>query len=125
MTLHSWTAVPLLVFAIGCMPRGPVVDTGARPEGVGGTIAGTVSASDEKTPLAGRKVTAIEAATSQRFETSTGAGGSYSVKVPAGTYRLELELRPGEVVKARPDATDVSVGDIDSARDFVVTLASR
>jgi hypothetical protein len=114
----------MLMFTIGCMPRGPVVDTGARPEGVGGTIAGTVSASDEKTPLPGRKVTAIDAASSTRFETSTGTGGSYSLKVPAGTYRLELELRPGEALHARPDATDVGVGDIDSARDFVVTVAT-
>jgi hypothetical protein len=125
MTLHRRAAVLLMVFTIGCLPRGPVVDTGAAPEGVGGTIAGTVSASDEKTPLAGRKITAIDATTSRRFDTSTGVGGSYSLKVPAGTYRLELELRPGEMLDARPEATDVGVGDIDSARNFVVTVASR
>jgi hypothetical protein len=121
MKLHAWTTAAVLALSIGCAPRGPVVDTGTRPEGVGGTIAGTVRTTGETAPLSGRKVTAINEATKARFETSTGTSGGYSLKVPAGTYRLELELREGEAFDAQPDATDVAVGDIDSARDFVVT----
>ncbi len=37
-------AVGLLAAAAACAPRGPVVDTAARPAGVGGTIAGNVHA---------------------------------------------------------------------------------
>ena len=121
MKLHVWIYAAVLALAVGCAPRGPVVDTGTRPEGVGGTIAGSVTATGETAPLSGRKVTAINEGTSARFETSTGASGGYSMKVPAGTYRLEVELRAGETLATRPDATDVGVGDIDSARDFVVT----
>jgi hypothetical protein len=121
MKLHAWAVASLLAATVACMPRGPVVDTGAKPPGVGGTIAGTVSASDEKTPLPGRKVAAVETATSTRFETTTGASGSYSLKVPAGTYRLELELRPGEVLNEQPAVTEIGVGDIDSSRHFVVS----
>lgn len=120
MKLSVWAcAISLSLGA--CAPRGPVVDTGPRPEGVGGTIAGTVSATGGTEPLSGRKVTAINEANNTRFETSTGTSGAYSMKVPAGTYRLDVELRAGEVLDTRPDATDVGVGDIDSARDFVVT----
>jgi hypothetical protein len=98
------------------------VDTGARPAGVGGTIAGSVRSSGDANPLSGRKVTAIDNATGGRYETTTGANGGYTLKVPSGTYRLEVELRAGEAFETRPDATDVGVGDIDSARDFVVTV---
>jgi hypothetical protein len=109
----------LLASSIACAR--PVVDTGARPAGVGGTIAGNVSSTGETAPLSGRKVTAINEATKARFETSTGESGGYTLKVPAGTYRLEIELRQGETLATQPDVTDVGVGDIDSARDFVVT----
>jgi hypothetical protein len=120
MKLQVWTCAAMLAFAIGCAR--PVVDTGARPVGVGGTIAGSVRATGDTAPLSGRKITAINQATNARFETSTGASGTYTLKVPAGTYQLELELRAGETFETRPDATDVGVGDIDSARDFVVTV---
>ena len=111
----------MLVTIAGCAPRGPVVDTGARPPGVGGTIAGSVRSTAETTPLSGRKVTAINESTNARFETSTGTSGGYTLKVPSGTYRLDVELRNGESLDSRPDPTDVGVGDIDSARDFVIT----
>jgi hypothetical protein len=122
MTVRAAAAAVALLATIGCAPRGPVVDTGARPVGVGGTIAGSVRSSGDAGPLSGRKVTAIDNATGGRFETTTGANGGYTLKVPSGTYRLEVELRAGEAFETRPDATDVGVGDIDSARDFVVTV---
>jgi hypothetical protein len=122
MTRRAIVVAAALVAAAACMPRGPVVDTGARPEGVGGTIAGTARASGATNPLSGRKVTAIDNASGSRYETTTAINGGYTLKVPTGTYRLELELREGEAYDTRPEATDVGVGDIDSARDFVVTV---
>jgi hypothetical protein len=98
-----------------------VIDTGARPEGVGGTIAGSVRASGGVEPLSGRRVTAINEATGQRFEVSTATSGGYTVQVPAGKYRLEVELRAGETFEKRPDPTDVNVGDLDPDRNFVLT----
>jgi hypothetical protein len=102
----------------------PVIDTGDKPAGVGGTIAGIVRTSGNAASLAGRKVTAINEATGQRFDISTGSNGGYTVQVPAGTYRLEIELRPGEALESRPEPTQVNVGDIDEGKNFVVT-ASR
>jgi hypothetical protein len=115
-------AAAVLLLGAACMPRGPVVDPGPRPEGVGGTIAGMVRAEDGTTALSARMVTAINTETGARFEVSTASNGGYTIKVPAGTYRLEVEVRPGEVVAAQPDTTQVNVGDLDADRNFVLTV---
>jgi hypothetical protein len=110
-----------LSLSIGCVTHGrAVVDTRAPPEGVGGTIAGMVT-SGATEPLSGRKVVAINETTGQRYEVSTAGNGGYTVKVPAGKYRLELELQAGEAFGTRPDPTDVNVGDLDPDRNFVLT----
>jgi hypothetical protein len=103
-----------------CAPRGPVVDTGAKPPDVGGTIAGIVRADAGAVSLAGRKVTAINQASGARFEATTGTDGGYTIKVPIGTYRLDVELRAGETLTTRPDPTQVSTGDLDPDRNFVI-----
>ena len=75
------------------------------------------------TPLSGRKITAVNEATGSRYETSTAGNGEYTLKVPSGTYRLDVELRQGESLEARPDATtSVNVGDVDASRNFVVNV---
>jgi hypothetical protein len=125
MKCNAWLIASVLMVTSACTPSRPVVDTGARPPNVGGTIAGTVSVTEEKAPLPGRMVTAIDEQSNATFRTTTGSNGGYTLKVPAGRYRLDIELRPGESLAERPDPTDVAVGDIDSARNFVVTRASR
>jgi hypothetical protein len=40
--------------------------------------------------------------------------------VPKGTYRLELELRPGETLQKHPGQTTINRSDLDTGRDFVV-----
>jgi hypothetical protein len=89
---------------------------------VGGTIAGRVSSGDGTTPLSARKVTAINTASGAKFEASTATNGGYTIKVPAGRYRLEVEMRGGETVSKQPDTTDVNVGDLDPDRDFVLSV---
>ena len=66
-----------------CHP-GPVLPAGKS--NVGGTIAGIVS-SVGKAPEPGRKVTATNVATGERFEAITGVNGGYTIKVPEGTYK--------------------------------------
>jgi len=109
-----------LLTSLACHP-GPVVDTGAKPADVGGTIAGIVS-SDTNAALEGRKVTAIDAAGGQRYEATTGANGGYTIKVPAGTYRLEVELKQGDRVSKQPSETKINKGDLDAQRHFVITV---
>ena len=108
--------------AAGCAARGPVLDTGSKPAGVGGTIAGIVRVAGSGTPLTGRKVTVTEIASGARFETSTATNGGYTIKVPTGKYRLEVELRPGESLAEQPGETEVNASDLDPDRNFVVAV---
>jgi hypothetical protein len=103
--------------SIACHP-GAVVDTDPKPS-VGGTIAGV--ARSGANPVIGRKVIAVNVATGAGFEATTGANGGYTIKVPEGTYRIDLETRAGETVSKRPEQTQVNNSDLDSARDFEIT----
>jgi hypothetical protein len=102
---------------VSCHP-GPVIHSDPKTP-VGGTIAGIVS-TDAKDPVAGRVVTAINTGTGARFDATTGPNGGYTIKVPEGTYRLELELRAGEKLAKRPGETRVNKSDLDPRRDFVI-----
>ena len=100
--------VPLVLalivgFRRACHP-GPVVDTTPQ-RSVGGTIAGIVTTADSTVAVPGRKVTAIEVSNGSRYDATTAANGGYTIKVPEGTYRLEIELRIRDAVQAtRADA---------------------
>jgi|SRR5687767_11587571 hypothetical protein len=122
MYARQLTATLLLLLSVGCAARhgGAVVDTRAKPVGVGGTISGTVRAIDGE-PLIGRTVTVTDAKNGATFRVSTSESGGYTIKVPASTYRLEVELRPGEAVTKQPAQTTLNVGDLDAQRDFVLT----
>jgi hypothetical protein len=115
------TARALLFCAVlagsACHP-GPVIS----PDGklpVGGTIAGIVS-TDTNTAVQGRKVTVVDVATGAKFEATTGANGGYTVQVPEGTYRIDVELQPGEFVVKQPPETRVQKSDLDPQRHFTI-----
>ena len=120
-SLRALLAVSLLTSA-ACHP-GPIVDTGPKPAAVGGTIAGIVS-TDGKAAVPSRKVTAIDTQTGARFDATTGTNGGYTIKVPEGTYRLELEVRPGEKIVKQPGETRINRSDLDPQRHFVITAGS-
>jgi hypothetical protein len=112
----------LIIGTTACHPPVLTTDPGLK---VGGTIAGIVRATEGSAPLVTRKVTVVNAATGARFETTTGVNGGYTIKVPEpGHYRIEVELREGEVVAKGPQETDINTGDIDSGRDFEITVAA-
>jgi len=111
-----------LLGSVACHPGQPVLGGDKLP--VGGTISGTVSAGAGTTAVPSRKVTVINVATNARFDTTTTATGGYTVKVPEGSYRIELELRPGEALAKQPSDVRIHNGDLDARRDFVVTVAN-
>ena len=111
--------VCVAALSTACHP-GPVVN--AEPNKVGGTIAGIVKTADASVAVPGRKVTVIEVKTGARHETTTGTNGGYTIQVPEGTYRFELELRPGETLAKQPAQTHVNNSDLDASRDFVITI---
>ena len=108
-----------LLASTACHP-GPVVNTGPNNPGTGGTIAGIVSTA-ANAAVAGRKVAAIDTVGGKRYEATTGVNGGYTIPVPTGTYRLEVELQPGERVTKQPGETKIGKGDLDAQRHFVIT----
>src|SRR3954462_6841034 len=110
--------VCLAAASVACHP-GPVINTDSNK--VGGTIAGIVKTADAAVAVPGRKITVIETTTGARHDTTTAANGGYTIQVPEGTYRIEIELRPGEALSKQPDTTKVNNSDLDAGRDFVIT----
>jgi hypothetical protein len=128
MKLAPALLVSVAALAAACGPGpmgrpGPVVN--AQPNKVGGTIAGIVKTADSSVAVPGRKVTVIEVKTGARHETTTAANGGYTIQVPEGTYRFEIELRPGETLSKKPDDTHVGNSDLDTTRDFIITMRAR
>jgi hypothetical protein len=117
--MRSW-CVLLVLGASACSLNQPVPGTGDRSTATSGTVAGLVS-TNAGTEVTGRKVTATNTATNAHYDATTATNGGYTLKVPAGHYTLDVELRPGERLEKRPDPTDVGAGDLDSGRDFVIT----
>jgi hypothetical protein len=104
-----------------CGATGPAYDPGPRPD-VGGSISGRVVTVGDAAALSGRKVTAINLETNRRYEVSTSTNGGYTVRVPVGTYRVEVELRAGETLASQPEpAVEIDRGDLDGARNFEIS----
>ena len=124
MQLRVLAAALAVALGLACHP-GPIVDTGPKPPDTGGTIAGIVRASGSNSPLSGRKVTVTNVATGRRYEVSTATNGGYTVQVPEGTYRIEVELRSHETLASAPEQTHVNRSDLDAGRDFAIALGSQ
>ena len=119
-TSRALAFASLVVMFAACRDTLITTDPGLK---VGGTIAGIVRATDGSVPLVTRKVTAVHVASGARFETTTGTNGGYTIKVPQeGRYRIEVELREGEVVAKGPGETTINNGDLDPGRDFEITV---
>ncbi len=110
----------ILTSSVACHPGQPLAGGVKQP--VGGTVSGAVQTSDASVPVVGRKVTLTEISTNAHYDTTTAANGGYTIQVPPGTYRIELELRPGEALEKHPAETHINTSDLDAGRDFVVTL---
>jgi hypothetical protein len=110
----------LLLLIAACAARAPVIDRGDKPPEGTGTIAGFVRAEGSNAPLSARRVTATDVKSGAKFETSTASNGGYTIKVPVGRYRVEVELRAGEGLAEGPGELDINRSDVDSARNFVI-----
>ena len=118
MRLHSILVIAAVLGVAGCHP-GPVVHSSPNMD-VGGTIAGIVSTTSNDA-VSARKVTAIDTVKGTKYEATTGVNGGFTIKVPRGTYRLELQLLEGERVIKQPGDTKIDNSDLDPKRDFVIT----
>ena len=115
----TFAFLALGLFTAACHP-GAVIN--AEPQKVGGTIAGIVRATEGTMALTTRKITIVNTRTGETFESTTGPNGGYTIKVPEGTYHIEVEVRDGEMLSKKPSDAQVSNGDLDSGRDFEITV---
>lgn len=118
--LTASATVLTLMLSSACAARHgrPIIGGSVIPNPTG-TISGTVTTMTG-TPLEGRRVTAIDMATEKHFDVITASNGGYTIKVPTGRYRLEVELRGGDQLAKQPEQTNVNIGDVDERMDFVI-----
>jgi hypothetical protein len=112
--------VVVLMLSGGCAARHgrPIVGGSTIPNPTG-TLSGIVTSSTG-TPLEGRRVSAIDVATEKHYDVTTASNGGFTIKVPPGRYRLEVELRGGDQLAKQPEQRQVNVGDLDEELDFVI-----
>ena len=110
----------LLILSGGCAARHgrPILGGSVIPNPTG-TISGKVMSSTG-TPLDGRRVSAIAETNEMHYDATTAKDGGYTIKVPPGRYRLEVELRGGDQLARQPMPTQVNIGDVDEKLDFVI-----
>jgi hypothetical protein len=96
----------------GCRSGQPLVNRSDDPA-TPGTIAGVVrSAAGE--PLAARRVHAVNVENARAYTAVTGVTGGFSIPVPPGKYRLQVELQEGESVVRAPGVIDIDKSDLDA-----------
>jgi len=116
-------AVALLALtASACSTRNPVVDPTPKAPGTAGTLSGSVRSTGGD-PLGGRQITITSLDGGGHYEAKTTDSGGYTIKLPPGKYRLQLQLRQGESLKEGPTEVSLNESDLDSRRDFVIANA--
>jgi len=113
--------IAALLFGGACRRGVPVIDLGPKPPAPHGTISGIVRGPEGTSPVVGRTVEVVNTATGERRSVQTAANGGFTIELPAGKYRLELQLKDGETLLKRPGIVDLDKGDIDTHIEFVLS----
>ena len=112
-----------LLYSGACRRGVPVVDLGPKPPSPRGTLTGIVRGPEGTSGMPGRTVEIVNVATGEKHTATTVSNGGFTIQLPKGKYRLELQLRAGETIVKRPDVVDLDHGDIDSHIEFVLSGA--
>jgi hypothetical protein len=116
-------SILLMVISLAACRTGvPVVDPGSAPPEARGTLSGAVRATDGA-PLGGRQITLTSVDTGAEHRTRTADSGGYTIQVPRGRYRVQVELRSGETLQEGPTDVELGSSDLDARRDFVIGRA--
>lgn len=108
------------MLAVSCRTGQPIYDRTPENQQTPGTIAGIVSAGVGGDPVAGRAVHAVALAGGQKYSATTSVTGGFSIPVPPGKYRLEIDLREGERVLRTPGTIDINESDLDANLEVVI-----
>lgn len=113
MKMHvAAVAMAAALAAGGCKTGQPIYDRTPEDQQTPGTIAGILSTGGE--PVAGRAIHAVALEGGRRFTASTSVTGGFSIPVPPGKYRLEVDLREGERMLRSPGTIDINDSDLDA-----------
>ena len=110
----------VLAAATGCRSGQPIYSATPKDQTTPGTIAGIVSTGEGGEPLAGRRVEAVDLSGGRRYSATTSVTGGFSIPVPPGKYRLDVELREGERVVRSPGTIDINKSDLDANLEVVI-----
>ena len=115
-------AVALLaaLAVVGCRTGQPIYDRAPENQQTPGTIAGILTAGEGGAPVAGRAIHAVEISGGRRYSATTSVTGGFSIPVPPGKYRLEVDLRKGERVLRSPGEIDINESDLDANLEVVI-----
>lgn len=91
---------------------------------MGGTIAGVVTGPADPT-LADRTITVVNIETGAQYQTATGQNGGYTLRVPPGRYRLEIQLREDERMAEKDAPILVVSGGIDVQKNIDVNQSRQ
>ena len=125
MSERRFAAVVLmaaLAAAGGCRTGQPIYDSTPEDRQTPGTIAGIVRAGEGGEPVVGRKIEAVGLSGGRRYSATTSVTGGFSIPVPPGKYRLELDLGDGERVLRSPGTIDINESDLDANLEVVIGL---
>ncbi len=118
----SLTSLALVVLAAG-LGGGCRTLHGDPIPAARGTISGAVSAPGHAEATARRDITVVDTATGRTFHARTNTVGDYTVLVPPGTYRVNVVLRPSEVLSTAPEAVEVDAGGVKADVNIVISEA--
>lgn len=118
-TRRAGVAALLAALAVvGCRTGQPIYDRTPENQQTPGTIAGILSAGGE--PVPGRAVHAVELTGGRRYTATSSVTGGFSIPVPPGKYRLEVDLREGERILRSPGTIDINESDLDANLEVVI-----
>ena len=111
-SLGAWLVAAVLL-APACRTGRPVIGSDAN-DTAAGTIGGVLQGPQGGDPLPGRRVEAVSETTSTRYSAVTNVTGGFTIQVPPGKYRLQVELREGERLVKDPGTIDINPSDLDA-----------
>ena len=123
MRLITAVALGLLAAAAGagCRTGQPIYDSTPEDQTTPGTIAGILRLGIGGDPVGGRRVTAVRVDDStRRYSATTNVNGGFSIPVPPGKYRLEVDLRGSERILQSPGVVDINESDLDANREVAI-----
>jgi hypothetical protein len=117
--IGTWAAAVVLLAGPACRSGRPLIDSSHTDMTTPGTIGGNLEDAGGG-PVAGRAVHAVHIDTSARYSATTNVTGGFSIKVPPGKYRLQVDLREGERVLKDPGVIDINKSDLDANMKLVI-----